>query len=203
MTTKGTSTIYKSYSETVEQKKDFKMSTKIKTGKVRASYVFVYQPRLNKMSDKEIYEYSMSIIFPKTNPLVKKIEDAVELERKARWGTVTPKGFKKPLRDGDLEYPGVPEYEGMYYMSLKSRTKPGLVDRNLQAIIDPTEFVSGDYCRITMNVYSYDKGVNRGVTAGLGNIQFLEKGEPLGNMTSAESDFDEWKEDGNDTDLPF
>jgi hypothetical protein len=75
-------------------------------------------------------------------------------------------------------------------MNLKSRTRPGVVDKQLQAITNPNEFVSGDYCRVSMSGFAYDKTGNRGVSFSLNNIQVLDKGEPLSGKTRPENDFE-------------
>ena len=41
-----------------------------------------------------------------------------------------------------------------------------------------------------MNFYGFNSNGNRGIAAGLGNIQKLRDGEPLGGRTNAEDDFD-------------
>jgi hypothetical protein len=46
-----------------------------------------------------------------------------------------------------------------------------------------------------MNAYAYDVSGNRGVAFGLGNVQVLEKGEPLTSRARAEDEFDDWDDD--------
>ena len=55
--------------------------------------------------------------------------------------------------------------------------------------MDATEVYSGCYGRLTLNFYAYNANGNKGVAAGLGNVQKLEDGEPLGGFTRAEDDF--------------
>ena len=49
---------------------------------------------------------------------------------------------------------------------------------------------SGCYGRISVNFYGFNSNGNRGIAAGLGNIQKLRDGESLGGRTNAEDDFD-------------
>lgn len=165
---------------------------KVVTGKVRASYVNVFRPRMNEMSNRE--EYSMVILIPKTDTeTIQKIEECIEFVKKERWGKKIPSVFRNPLRDGDVERPEDEAYQGHYFMNLKSTEQPGVVDKNLQEIFEVEEFLSGDYCRVAISCYSYDVSGNKGVSFGLGNIQVLEKGDPLSVRSRPQDDFKPWK----------
>ena len=63
------------------------------------------------------------------------------------------------------------------------------MDNKVQAIIDQSEVYSGCYGRISVTFYGYNSNGNRGIAAGLGNIQKLKDGEPLGGRNSATDDF--------------
>ena len=65
-----------------------------------------------------------------------------------------------------------------------------MVDKNVQPILDQSEVYSGCYGRISVNFYGFNSNGNRGIAAGLGNIQKLRDGESLGGRTNAEDDFD-------------
>lgn len=49
---------------------------------------------------------------------------------------------------------------------------------------------SGCYCNVTVNFYPFNINGNRGVAAGLCNVQFVRDGERLSGRASAESEFD-------------
>lgn len=172
------------------------MSKKVVTGKVRGSYVNIFRPRMNDMSGKD--EYSMTILIPKEDKTtIAKINAAIEEARKEKFGDKTPVKFRTPLRDGDEERPEDDAYKGHYFLNLKSQNQPGIVDKDRQEVIDDKEFISGDYCRVSMNAYPYDVNGNKGVAFGLGNVQVLAKGQPLTGRARAEDDFDDW-DDGED-----
>ena len=49
---------------------------------------------------------------------------------------------------------------------------------------------SGCYARVSLSFYAFNTNGNKGVACGLGNIQKIRDGEPLGaGRISAESDF--------------
>lgn len=168
-------------------------ATKVITGKVRFSYVHVFEPHsVEEGGDKK---YSVSILIPKKDKaLLAKIEKAVQAAieaSKSKIGDKLPKNFKTPLRDGDDERPDDEAYEGMMFLNATSRTKPGLVDADLNPIMQQDEFYSGCYGRVSVNFYAFNTSGNKGIACGLNNIQKLEDGESLGGRVTAEADFGE------------
>lgn len=174
------------------------MAVKVITGKVRFSYVNIF--RSKSFGDGQDAKYSISLLIPKNDTAgVKKIKDAIEKAVEegisSRWGGKRPKNLHLPLRDGDEEREA-PEYEGMYFMNANSTTKPGVVDKNLEEIIDAEEVYSGCWGRASVNFFAYDSNGNRGIGVGLNNIQKLSEGERLGAArASAEDDFGDGFED--------
>jgi hypothetical protein len=117
------------------------------------------------------------------------VKAAIEQGIEKKWGGKKPAKLKLPLRDGDEERPDDEAYAGKWFFSAKSKTKPGIVDKERQEILDETELVSGDYGRIHISVYPYEQ---KGVAIALNHVQLLKKGEPLGAAKqSAEEAFDD------------
>ncbi len=169
--------------------------TKVITGEIRGSYVNVFKPRHNDLSGKE--EYSMSLLIPKSDKTtVSKINNAVEAALRAKWQAKPPAKWTHPLRDGDEERGDDAAYKGHYFMNVKSNQKPGVVDRQLNEIMDVDAFISGDYCQVSINAFAYDQKGNKGVSFGLNNVKVTRKGEPLSGRARAEDDFDADDDDG-------
>ena len=95
------------------------------------------------------------------------------------------------MRDGDLERPDDEAYRDSYFVNANSITAPGIVDADLQPILDHSEVYSGVYGRGSMNFYAYNTGSAKGIACGLNNLQKLKDGEPLGGKRRAEDDFAE------------
>lgn len=171
------------------------LNTKVVTGKVRFSYANVHQPR---GFDGQEAKYSICLLIPKRDTkTVAAINAAIEAAKEVgrdKWGGKIPPNLRTPLRDGDVEK-DQPEFRGHYFINASSKFKPGIVDRNRDPLLDPTEFYSGCYGRASINFYAYNFAGNRGIAAGLNNLQKLADGEPLGGRTRAEDEFDEWNED--------
>jgi hypothetical protein len=165
--------------------------TKVTTGKVRLSYAHLFEPHAIEGNEPK---YSVSVIIPKTDTeTLKAIKAAVDEAKengKAKWNGKIPAALKTPLRDGDTERPDDEAYVDSYFLNANSKNKPGVVDQNVQPILDATEVYSGCYGRLTLNFYPYSASGNKGIAAGLGNVQKLADGEPLGGFTRAEDDFE-------------
>ena len=170
--------------------------TKVVTGKVRLSYAHLFQPHASLPGQDP--KYSLMLLIPKSDKsTVAKIEAAIEAAKengKANWGGKVPAGLKTPLRDGDLERDD-PLYKGHYFMNASSKQQPGVVDAQLNKIVDPSEIYSGAYGCASLNFYAYSVNGNKGVGAGLNNVQKVADGEPLGGRSRAETDFTAVAED--------
>ena len=172
--------------------------TKVVTGEVRLSYVNLWEPKASLGGGKE--KYSASIIIPKSD--TKTLEDinmaidaAIE-EGIGKFGgkKPNPKTIKLPLRDGDEERDDE-AYKNSYFLNANSITQPQIVDRRVQPIIETSEIYSGIYARVSLNFYAFNTNGNKGVAVGLGNVQKLRDGEPLGGRTNAADDFDSLDEE--------
>ena len=166
-------------------------ATKVVTGKVRLSYAHVWEPvSINDSKPK----YSVSLVIPKSDKeTIKKINAAVDAaieEGIAKFGGKKPNkaALKLPLRDGDTERDDE-VYKNCFFVNANSTTAPQIVDRTVQPILDREEVYSGCYARVSINFYAYNTNGNKGIACGLGNIQKIADGEPLGGRTSAKDDF--------------
>ena len=166
-------------------------TTKVVTGKVRFSYANVWEPRAMEGSDRA--KYSVSILIPKTDSAtMTRVKEAISTaltEGVAKLGGKIPPTWKNPLRDGDVERPGNPEYAGHMFINANSDNRPGIVDINLNPIIEKEDFYSGCYGRASVNFYAFNTNGNKGVACGLNNLQKLADGERLSGGSSAEEDF--------------
>lgn len=174
-------------------------TTKIVTGTVRLSYANVWTPKA--ASDGGEPKYSVSIIIPKSDSTTleaaRKAVDTAIAEGVGKFGgKIPPRAtLKLPLRDGDEERPGDEAYKNAYFLNATSKSAPGIVDRHVQPILDHSEVYSGVYARVSLNFYAFNTSGNRGVAVGLGNIQKVKDGEPLGGKTAPAADFDSLEDD--------
>ena len=168
------------------------MKTKVITGIVRLSYANVWEPKsVNGGKEK----YSVSIIIPKednkTIDEIKKAIDAAIEEGKGKFGGKIPNkaSLKTPLRDGDIDRAEDEAYKNSYFINANSLTPPQVVDKDVKPILEHSEIYSGVYARVSINFYAFNSNGNKGIACGLGNIQKIRDGEPLGGRVSAEDEF--------------
>ncbi len=167
-------------------------NTKVVTGiNTRLSYAHLFEPvSINGGAEK----YSVSVLIPKDDKAtIAKIEKAVDAaieEGIAKFGGKKPnKGaIKLPLRDGDIERDDE-AYKGHYFVNANSLTAPQVVDTQLNPILDKSKVYSGCYGRVSLSFYAFNSNGNKGVACGLGNVQKIRDGEPLGGRTTAADDF--------------
>jgi len=166
--------------------------TKVITGIVRLSYANVHEPKsINGGTPK----YSVSLIIPKSDTktiaAINAAVDAAIGEGRGKFGGKIPNkaALKLPLRDGDIDRPDDEAYVNSYFVNANSNSAPEIVDKALNPIMSRSEVYSGVYARVSVNFYAFNSNGNRGIACGLGNIQKIRDGEPLGGKTSAADDF--------------
>ena len=159
----------------------------------RISFANIWEPKSINGSEEK---YSVSCLIPKEDKATlmkihKAIEAAKEDARAKKWSGKIPANLKLPMHDGDIDRPDDENYVGMMFFNATSKDAPQIVDRKVQPILDPLECGSGDYCNVSVNFYGFAASGNKGIAAGLGNIQLVKKGERLAGRATAASDFEE------------
>ncbi len=157
----------------------------------RLSYFHGWEPvSINGGAEK----YSVSVLIPKTDTeTVSAINVAIDAaieEGVAKFGGKKPNkaAIKLPLRDGDVERDDE-AYKGHWFINANSTTAPQIVDRQVKPILDRSEVYSGCYARVSLNFFAFNSNGNKGIACGLGNIQKVRDGEPLGGKSTAADDF--------------
>ena len=170
-------------------------NTQVITGPVRLSFLNVFKPRA--LQEGQEPKYSACLLIPKTDKeTLKAIKDACEAARLASgslFNGKVPDKLKLPLHDGDGEMPNGGDYgdecKGMWVLNCSSKQQPGLVDRRCQDIIDQSELYSGCWGHVDLNFYAYNTSGNKGIGAGLNNIQKVRDDEPMGGRQRAKDVF--------------
>lgn len=159
----------------------------------RISFANIWEAKSINGGDEK---YSVSLLIPKDDKATltkihKAVEAAKEDAKGKKWGGKIPPNLKLPLRDGDIDRPDDENYAGHMFLNATSKDAPQIVDRKVQPILDPMECGSGDYCNVSVNFYGFAASGNKGVAAGLGNIQKVKDGERLAGKAPVASDFEE------------
>ena len=169
-----------------------KNPTRVVTGEVRLSYANLFEAKSIQGSKPK---YSVSLIIPKSDKAtLAKIEAAIDAAIEAgtaKFGGKRPNkaALKLPLRDGDTERDDE-AYANSMFVNANSTTPPQVVDESLSPILDRSQVYSGCYARASITFYAFNTNGNKGIACGLGNIQKIRYGEPLGGgHVSAEEDY--------------
>lgn len=177
--------------------------TKVVTGTCRLSYVHLFEPYAQDSDSEE--KYSCVILIPKGDKATlakidKAIKAAAEQGKNSKFDGKIPNNLVTTLHDGDEEgdLEKNPEYEGHMFMSIASKTKPGLVDADVNPILDSTELYSGAYARVSINAFPYNYKGKKGVSFGLNHVQKVKDGDFLGGRSRAEDDFEALDDSGDD-----
>lgn len=168
---------------------------KVVTGKVRFSYLYVFEPRATQRGD---IKYSVTVLIPKSDMvtyqnIINAMNGTLDESIANIFNGVKPINPKMPLYDGDgLRANGEAfgeECRGHWVITASSNDKPEIVDANLNPIMSKSELYSGCYGRASLNFFAYNKNGNKGVGCGLMNLQKLEDGPSLTGRTTAVEDF--------------
>ena len=177
-------------------------TTKVVTGKVRFSFVNILEARA--FGEGQTPKYSVMLLIPKTDVgtvtrMKAAIDAAAQKGLATKFGGKLPAIVKSTLKDADkdMDQDGEifaekwPYAAGHYILNVSSKMQPQVVDAECNPILDLSELYSGCYGRASINFFAYNNNGNKGVSAGLNNLQKLEDGESLGGFTTAEQDFAE------------
>jgi len=168
------------------------LNTKVITGKARLSYVHIWEKYSQDEGDEK---YSVSLIIPKSDKkTIKKMEQAIEnaaKNGKTKLGGKIPTNLKTPLRDGDDDRPEDEAYAKSFFVNCSSKTRPGIVDKDRNPVMDQEEVYSGCYCIVSVTMFAFNSNGNKGIACGLNNLMKISDGDPLGGRISAEQDFAE------------
>jgi len=169
----------------------------VTTGKVRLSYVHVFKPYAHQPGQDE--KYSTTILVPKNDVSTKMridaaIQAATQVGIAEKWSGVKPPILAIPVYDGDGVRPSDgmpfgPECKGHWVFTASSKQPIAVVDAGLNPIINQSDMYSGVYARVNVSFYPYASNGKKGIGCGLGPVQKLEEGEPLGGTVSAEAAF--------------
>lgn len=171
-------------------------TTTVVTGVVRGSYCNLFTPRpADPEKPNDPPKYGMTILIPKEDTAtLEKIEAAKELAIGIKWAGKRPAKVEFSLHDGDgvrpqLGEPFGDECKGHMVIAVQTKFKPKILDRYRNEVIDPSLATSGDYFKVQINFFGYEAKGRKGVSAGLSNVLFWDKGESLGSRIDPESAF--------------
>lgn len=165
----------------------------------RLSYPALFKPR--EMSEGEGgAKYQATILIPKSsNQIVTEIMSKIQAEiadaqkPDGAWKGARPPQPAMPIYDGDGVQPKSgkpwgPECAGHWVLRTSSTSKPDIVDKHGDQVLEASKFYAGCYCHFSVNIKAYNNK-QLGVGAYLNCVGFAKDGEPLEGHASAKEDF--------------
>ena len=181
-------------------------SNEIRLEDVRLSFPKLWTPEPFPGGQDPTAYFSAQFILEKGHPQIKILEALMLKLANEKWnarGAAVLKAAKAVgkvfMRDGDST-PEVEGYEGNFFVSARSKTRPTTLDGQRNPVTESDGVIYGGcYVNAIISCYAYVKG-NNGLGAGLKGVQFKRKGDAFsGGGTPAESDdFDEISVDDAD-----
>ena len=138
--------------------------------------------------------FSLLIVLDPEDPdheaFIERVQDEIDSLIEGKWGE-EPRKFQSPLKEGE-DLGDSEELAGKLCINVRSKTRPGIVDADLQKILDLEEEVySGARYVVSISGYAWEHKVGgKGVSFGLDNVMKVGEGDHLGGgRAKAEDDF--------------
>jgi hypothetical protein len=160
---------------------------------VRISYPHLFVPHVAKGATEA--KYGAAIILPNNAPAVpeNQLAGATLLEQvfnaRARIiaefmkGVAPVPGKDLPAYPGPTREPNNPDFANVYILGCNNKSKPTVVDGNMQPVMNTDLIYPGCYVNASISIYYYEK--LKGIAIGLDGVQFLRDGPRLDNKPTA------------------
>jgi hypothetical protein len=187
------------------------------TPAVRVSYPTLFTPRAFQPGNDP--KYGIVLMFDKSNAehmaFMKLLHQDCQAALAEKWPKEEERPrvalvgeTRSPIKDGDktVNNNGIPlceknpEYAGQFIVRANTASRPAIVDRNMQEILDSNELYGGCFCKVNLNAYTFDMSANKGVTFGLNGVQKWSDGESFGGGRPPLEDMFDAEKGQNDPD---
>lgn len=159
-------------------------------GELRVMFPRLFNPKAP--SPGKDPQYSLLAIVRKDSPTYNQIRDAVQAVATDSFGTTTlPTGRGNPLKDcatADVVrkaegkeplFNKLTDPENYCYFNATTRSKPGVVDAELNDLIAKDSVKDGYWCRLNVNAWTWSHSGVKGVSIGLNHVQVVREDERL------------------------
>ena len=155
----------------------------------RLAFQSLFTASVNKMNPNAPAKFETLLVFEKDED-ISALEAIVAEAIEAKFGNNVPAGLYNPIRDAaDKAKHGEPFASGGKMIKVASKFQPGIVDNNLQPILDESEIYSGVKARVQLHAFAYDNAT-AGVGFGLDNVQKMGDAPTTSGKADAASAID-------------
>jgi hypothetical protein len=129
----------------------------------------------------------------KGKDLYDRIQGVIDDAMKEKWGKDIPrlKDDKFPLHDGDDKEQPTDGYDGHWYLSARSQTRPKVMDNDGKTPLAESDgkIFAGDFVHAWVRIWVMDNNYGRRVCASLEAVQFIRQGERFGAAPISDDEF--------------
>lgn len=177
-----------------------KVDTAVKVA-ARLAFAKVHEGQGEPETDakgKPYTKYSCALIISKDDKasmaIIENVLKDMEAGIKAANKGKLPPRWKSPIRDGDAEREGQPEYENAIWLNASTKTKPAIFKKVAGEVVEvksEEEVYSGCYVKAKINFFTFDVDGNKGIGVGLLGLFKTKDGERLAGGGASASDFED------------
>jgi len=134
-------------------------------------------------------KFTASLLILKTDPQVPVIQAAIEAVKLNGFPSGFPASGKTCLHDCAVKFPDDPTLANYMVLTAaaKANKKPIVVDMNVLPVMSEADAYAGVEVWFSVNIYSYDMPVSKGVTSGLNGVMVTGVEGALGHLGNEES----------------
>lgn len=146
--------------------------------------------------ENEAGKFKATFLLPNDDPQIAAIDAAIEKVAQEKFGAkasailkATHRNDGSALRDGNSkDYDG---YENTLYLAAKSDIRPLVLDRDAKTPLaeEDGKPYAGCYVNASVDIFAYDAGGKKGISAALRGVQFVADGEAFGSSTASVDEF--------------
>lgn len=175
----------------INKKKINRDKCRVLTPEFRVSYPHVFKAQAPKPGDK--LKYSITMLFPKDSDL-SGLKEAIKQAKIAAFGAKEnwPDDLQSPVTDGDNPKHADKEgYKGHWVIKASSNEdqKPGVVDENVEPILEQSKFYPGCYARAYVLATNWEYMGKQGIMFILDHVQKMKDGKAFGGKKPADQVF--------------
>lgn len=167
--------------------------TKVITCPCVISYPVLWKPRAVKPGDPEMYGATFIFNLATDRPCLQQIRDAAFFAGREKWrdfdAMLKANRVRVPWRKGEERADQAGYGPGKIFINCRGNEAPGVVDMNVQPIMDTKEIYAGCIVKASITAFAYDQKGNKGVSFGLNNVQKVKDGERIDNRSTPSQDF--------------
>lgn len=172
----------------------------ILTPNATLSFPVLFAPKPRSEGAKPVY--SCALLFDKAaqaSAEYKAMQTACIEAAKAKFGAnVNLKTLTFPFRDaGEKDYAGYDD--GFTYINPWSEQRPGVVDAQVQDVLDSSAVYAGQTVRASLSPFAWSNSGKKGVSFGLNHLQLVKDGTRIDGRIAASKAFKPIE----DSDSPF